>query len=110
MCCVVSTFSISSTDLKKNQKIQETFYSLGETEQLKKLEVQSIFDDLKKNNDIKSMIELEEKVFQTLKSEPIISGCLDFVSSSSCDKKELLSNGMYSFNGKALPNREAFKF
>ena len=73
---------------KESKNTRNFLLSAGETEQLKKLEVQSIFDDLKKNNDIKSMIELEEKVFQTLKSEPIISGCLDFVSSSSCEKKE----------------------
>lgn len=84
---------IDFTDLqyrlkKESNKNRNFLLSVEENQQLKKLEVQSTFDDLKKNSDMESMMNLEERVFQTLKDEPIISGCLESISNSSCEKKE----------------------
>ena len=73
---------------KETNKNRNYLLSSKEKKQLKNLDIQSVFEVLKKTNNTNRMIELEENVFQVLKNEPIISGCLKSISTSSCSKKE----------------------
>ena len=73
---------------KETNKNRNYLLSPKEKKQLKKFEVQSIFEELKKSDNPKPIMELEEKVFQTLKNEPVISGCIKSISNSPCKNKE----------------------
>tara|TARA_B100000927_G_scaffold266915_1_gene240665 strand:- start:7 stop:525 length:519 start_codon:yes stop_codon:yes gene_type:complete len=61
------------------------FFNTIENEALRQYKVQSLKSNLQ---DTKDIMKLEQNIFDALKREPIISGCLNMISNASCSTRK----------------------